>query len=107
MDKSKLLGVKPERVAVKMPDGEVVYVREISLAERIDVETRATLENAPSLAALIVCAATVSAAGQPLMSLDDAGAVDKLPARLVARLAKAAMKLNAIGPEAEEEVKKN
>jgi len=107
MGNINLLDVKADRIGLKLPKIGKVYVRQITLAERLEVERRAGAENAPSLIALLICAATVNEAGEQLLTLDDAAKVDKMPIQIVGPLGKAADKLNAMTDAAEEEERGN
>jgi hypothetical protein len=94
-------GGQLKRVAVQVPELGTVYVRELTLRERLEMEQAGAVENAPSRPALLAAACTVDEQGAKLFDLQDAAAIDKLPASLVAPLSRAAGELNNLDQKSE------
>ena len=91
-------------IALAVPEiGGLVYLRHLSAREAQDVGKLAKAEHL-NFWALLAVRALSDADGRPLFETKDVVAVADLPNRIVQRIGKAALDMNALSEEGQEEV---
>lgn len=103
-DKSKFLTIPQLKTAV-VPTAEFgpVTIREMTLGERIEFESKKNEEGGASYTACLVVASAVDDGGNQLFDWEDAKTLDSLPASRIAPIAEKAQELNQLGGTATDE----
>jgi len=99
--KKFLEGLTAKRQEVDHPTLGKVYVRELTLGERLEMERAAAKKGAASRPALLIAAATFREDGRRVFEFEAGHAIDELPTSQVTPLSTPAGELNNLTPAAE------
>lgn len=106
MDTSTLFSKKRKSKEVTVPDVGTVTVKGIGIPQRLEIE-KLSKEGGPTYTALLICACTFDAEGNPIFTMDDAAVIDGLEFSAVSDLAFAAHEINGTAATSAEDAKKN